>query len=56
MEFAATARLLRTDSRRIPTRGRLRLGVDLVLDIFEELGGKVDANEHDLRVDAVLRL
>jgi hypothetical protein len=28
----------------------------LILDFFEELGGQVDTDEYDLRVDAVLRL
>jgi hypothetical protein len=32
-----------------------RLEVDLVLDLFEELGEKVNSDEHDLQVDTVRR-
>jgi hypothetical protein len=32
------------------------LGVDLVLDFFKEPRRKIDADEHDLRVNAMLRL
>jgi hypothetical protein len=37
-------------------REGLRLDVDLLLDLREELGRQVDRDEDDLRVGAVLRL